>query len=156
MFCYLEPGVIPGLSHELILHPTKQKKKFDVETYITLKWKPPLNSSDIYSYQFLSIATLSVNWCGKKNPQPFWREPVFYYKSVTILMEGDVLENYLTTGFIMTKAMKLRGNAKYSIVIYAKNVKGTSTAVDSTKCEFIIKIWILFRVFHSSCSNEFY
>ena len=37
-----------------------------------------------------------------------------------------------------------------------KNVKGTSTAVDSTKCEFIIKIWILFRVFRSSCSNEFY
>lgn len=155
MFCYLEPGVIPGLSHELILHPTKQKKKFDVETYITLKWKPPLNSSDIYSYQFLSIATLSVDWCGKKTPQPF-PVPALYYQSFTILMEGDVLENYLTTGFIMTKAMKLRENAKYYIVINAKNVKGASTAVDSTKCEFIIKVWILFRVFRSSCSNEFY
>ena len=155
MFCYLEPGVIPGLSHELILHPTKQKKKFDVETYITLKWEPPLNSSDIYSYQFLSIATLSVDWCGKK-ALPLFPAPIFYYQSFTILMEGDVLENYLTTGFIMTKAMKLRANAKYSIVIYAKNVKGTSTAVDSTKCEFIIKVWILFRVFRSSCSNEFY
>ena len=139
--CCLGPRNLLGLSHELILHPKKQD---EVETYITLKWKPPSNSTGIYSYQLLSIATLSNDWCGKK--KVFSRLPiqqaVLYDKHFTILMEGDVLETYLTTGFIMTKPITIRENAEFSIFIFARNVKGTVEAVTRTKCEFVFRCLI--------------
>ena len=143
--CCLGPVDLPGLSHELILHP----KKHEVETYITLKWKPPSNSTGIYSYQIVSIATLSTDWCGKRKvvgSLPI-KHVILYDKHFTILMEGDVLETYLTTGFIMTKPRKIRDNAEYSIFIFAKNMKGTAEAVARTKCEFVRKCLILFKVF---------
>ena len=141
------------MSHELILHPKKQD---EVETYITLKWKPPSNSTGIYSYQLLSIATLSNDWCGKK--KVFSRLPiqqaVLYDKHFTILMEGDVLETYLTTGFIMTKPIKIRENAEFSIFIVARNVKGTVEAVTRTKCEFVFRCLIWFSFFFCSSRSS--
>ena len=65
-----------------------------------------------------------------------------YDKHFTILMEGDVLETYLTTGFIMTKPIKIRENAEFSIFIVARNVKGTVEAVTRTKCEFVFRCLI--------------
>ena len=137
--CCLGPRNLLGLSHELILHPKKQD---EVETYITLKWKPPSNSTGIYSYQLVSIATISNDRCGKKKVVSRLPQVVFYDKHFTILMEGDVLKTYLTTGFIMTKPIKIRENAQFSIFIFARNVKGTVEAVTRTKCEFVFRCLI--------------
>ena len=134
--CCLGPRNLLGLSHELILHPKKQD---EVETYITLKWKPPSNSTGIYSYQLVSIATISNDRCGKKKIVSRLPQVVLYDKHFTILMEGDVLKTYLTTGFIMTKPIKIRENAQFSIFIFARNVKGTVEAVTRTKCEFVFR-----------------
>ena len=137
--CCLGPRNLLGLSHELILHPKKQD---EVETYITLKWKPPSNSTGIYSYQLVSIATISNDRCGKKKVASRLPQVVLYDKHFTILMEGDVLKTYLTTGFIMTKPIKIRENAQFSIFIFARNVKGTVEAVTRTKCEFVFRCLI--------------
>ena len=150
-FCYLEPGDIPEFNHELILHAKKQKRNTDVvETYILLKWKPPSNCREIYSYQFVSLASLSSDMCGKKKGVSSFVWPkltIFYPGYFTVLMEGDVLESYRMTGYIMTKPVKLRENADYLIFLIAKNVRGISVAEKKTKCEFTFKVFLYLEFF---------
>ena len=110
-----------------------------METYILLKWKPPSNYREIYSYQLVLVASLSTDKCGKKKGISSFVWPkftIFYPGYITVLMEGDVLESYRTTGYITTKPVKLRENADYLIFLIAKNLRRTSVAERKTKCEF--------------------